>query len=248
MVDGAGSASPPRFAAAGEFLRGLDPEDLGSLLASAADVAFVVDGDGVILDAAFSDADLAGVGGPKLGRPTADRHGDRRNPVEGRGPHPRLFASARRRGGDRSTTRPVAGRHSGALSSDSVRRTRPHPCRRTRSAADGGAPAAPRRSATGDGARIHPDSQCREAVPAALSARLGSRPDPRFEHGAHHRGQSGGLAAASARSRGSSSAAISRTCSPTGAVRRRAPSSRRRASRRASTGFMPNSPPTTAAS
>ena len=60
MVDGAGSASPPRFAAAGEFLRGLDPEDLGSLLASTADVAFVVNGDGVILDAAFSDADLAG--------------------------------------------------------------------------------------------------------------------------------------------------------------------------------------------
>ncbi len=60
MVDGAGSASPPRFAAAGEFLRGLAPEDLGNLLASAADVAFVVDGDGVILDAASSDTDWAG--------------------------------------------------------------------------------------------------------------------------------------------------------------------------------------------
>jgi transcriptional regulator PpsR len=44
-------------------LRGLDPEDLGSLLASTADVAWVVDGAGVILDAAFSDVDLAGAAG-----------------------------------------------------------------------------------------------------------------------------------------------------------------------------------------
>ena len=47
MVDGASSASLARFAAPGELLRGLDPEDVGDLLASAADVALVFDGAGV---------------------------------------------------------------------------------------------------------------------------------------------------------------------------------------------------------
>ena len=81
MVDGAGSASPARFAAAGELLRGLGPEDLGSLLASTADIALVVDGEGVVLDAAFSDADLAGLaGGHWVGRPLIDTVTDESRP------------------------------------------------------------------------------------------------------------------------------------------------------------------------
>jgi transcriptional regulator PpsR len=62
-----------RFSASGELLRGLDPEDVGALLATAADVALVVDDAGLILDAAFSDPDLAKQVAPDwIGRPLID--------------------------------------------------------------------------------------------------------------------------------------------------------------------------------
>ncbi len=48
-----------RFAAAKQHLNGLDAEAAGAVLAAAADVSLVIDAKGVILDAAFADADLA---------------------------------------------------------------------------------------------------------------------------------------------------------------------------------------------
>jgi transcriptional regulator PpsR len=63
VVEGASSASPGQFTSPGELLRGLEPEDAGGLLASAADLTLVVDGAGVILDAAFADANFAAAAG-----------------------------------------------------------------------------------------------------------------------------------------------------------------------------------------
>jgi len=81
VVEGASSASLARFAAAGELLRGLDPEDIGHLLASTADVALVVDSAGVILDAAFADADLTRLAGPEwIGKRLIDTVTDETRP------------------------------------------------------------------------------------------------------------------------------------------------------------------------
>ncbi|WP_342634567.1 transcriptional regulator PpsR [Roseiarcus fermentans] len=72
VVDGARSGSPARFAAP-ELLRGLDPEAVGSLLAATADVTFVLDGGGTILDAAIAEADLAGsMGSEWIGKRLVD--------------------------------------------------------------------------------------------------------------------------------------------------------------------------------
>jgi transcriptional regulator PpsR len=58
-----------RFSNPNEALSHLNPEQAGALIASAADVALVMDRDGVILDTAFSEADLSSkIGGDWIGR------------------------------------------------------------------------------------------------------------------------------------------------------------------------------------
>jgi transcriptional regulator PpsR len=59
VIEAATPASLSRFSAPAEVLRGIDAEAAGDLIASAADVALVVDSEGVVLDAAFSEPDLA---------------------------------------------------------------------------------------------------------------------------------------------------------------------------------------------
>jgi transcriptional regulator PpsR len=69
------SASPPkgRFSDATEHLGAMDAATVGALVAASADVSIVMDREGVILDVAFSDADLAqAVGGDWLGRRWVD--------------------------------------------------------------------------------------------------------------------------------------------------------------------------------
>ncbi len=69
MIDPARSAPSAWFSNANEALSNLDAESAGALIASAADVALVMDRDGVILDAAFSEADLSSkIGGDWIGR------------------------------------------------------------------------------------------------------------------------------------------------------------------------------------
>jgi len=55
------SPSPPkaRFVAAQDNLAAIDAETAGALIATASDVSLVLDGEGVIVDVAFADADLA---------------------------------------------------------------------------------------------------------------------------------------------------------------------------------------------
>jgi transcriptional regulator PpsR len=63
--------SPPlaRFSNPNEALSHLDAEHAGALIASAADVALIMDRDGVILDTAFSEVDLSSkIGGDWIGR------------------------------------------------------------------------------------------------------------------------------------------------------------------------------------
>jgi transcriptional regulator PpsR len=58
-----------RFSNPDDALSHLDSERAGALIASAADVALVMDRDGIILDKAFSEADLANeIGGDWIGR------------------------------------------------------------------------------------------------------------------------------------------------------------------------------------
>ena len=57
MIDPASPEPLARFSNPNEALSHLDAEHAGSLIASAADVALVMDRDGLILDAAFSEAD-----------------------------------------------------------------------------------------------------------------------------------------------------------------------------------------------
>ena len=58
-----------RFSNPDEALSNLDAEAAGALIASAADIALVLDKEGVILDLAFSEADLANdIGGDWIGR------------------------------------------------------------------------------------------------------------------------------------------------------------------------------------
>ena len=69
MIDPADSAPLARFTNPTEALSHLDAEHAGALIASAADVALVLDRDGVILDTAFSEADLSSkIGGDWIGR------------------------------------------------------------------------------------------------------------------------------------------------------------------------------------
>ena len=69
MINPANVAPLARFSNPGETLSHLDAEDAGALIASAADVALVMDRDGVILDTAFSEADLSSkIGGDWIGR------------------------------------------------------------------------------------------------------------------------------------------------------------------------------------
>ena len=185
--------SQTRFSASGVLLRGLDPEDIGLLLSSTADVALVVDSAGVILDAAFLDSDLAGWAGADWIGQRLDRHGHRRNPAQSRGAHSG-FPPRRSTTRWRQVNHPAAGgrRCPYPLPCGPIRRGWPDPRGRTRLEADGRSPTAARRGPAGHGARIHTDSQCRETVSAAVSTRLGGRPDFEFEHGAGHRGQSCG--------------------------------------------------------
>ncbi len=59
MIEAAPPALLSRFSAPVEALRGIDAETASELITSVADVALVIDSGGVILDAAFSEADLA---------------------------------------------------------------------------------------------------------------------------------------------------------------------------------------------
>lgn len=59
MIDPASPPALARFSDPGEALRHLDPEGAAALIAAAADVTLVLDNEGVIIDAAFSEADLA---------------------------------------------------------------------------------------------------------------------------------------------------------------------------------------------
>ncbi len=59
MIEAAPSALLSRFSAPAQALQGIDAETAGELIAAVADVALVIDSGGVILDAAFSEADLA---------------------------------------------------------------------------------------------------------------------------------------------------------------------------------------------
>ena len=69
MIGPARSAPLARFSNPNEALSHLDAENAGALIASAADVALVMDRDGVILDVAFSEADLVNeIGGDWIGR------------------------------------------------------------------------------------------------------------------------------------------------------------------------------------
>jgi len=62
-------SAPVRFSAPDHTLRGIDPETASLLIASAADVALVLDGRGVIIDRAFSEPGLAkAVGQDWIGR------------------------------------------------------------------------------------------------------------------------------------------------------------------------------------
>jgi transcriptional regulator PpsR len=60
LID-AGTSLPPkaRFSAPKENLAAIDADTAGALIANAADVSIVVDAEGVIVDVAFSDSDLA---------------------------------------------------------------------------------------------------------------------------------------------------------------------------------------------
>ena len=62
MVD-AVSPSPPkaRFAAPRETLAAIDPETAGALIAASADVSLIIDPEGVVIDVAFSEAELGKV-------------------------------------------------------------------------------------------------------------------------------------------------------------------------------------------
>ena len=64
MIDPADPAPVARFTNPNEALSHLDAEHAGALIASAADVALVMDRDGVILDTAFSEPELSS----KIGR------------------------------------------------------------------------------------------------------------------------------------------------------------------------------------
>jgi transcriptional regulator PpsR len=64
VIDPADSALAARFTNPNEALSHLDAEHAGALIASAADVALVMDRDGVILDTAFSEPELSS----KIGR------------------------------------------------------------------------------------------------------------------------------------------------------------------------------------
>ena len=64
MIDPADSPPLARFSNPNEALSHLDSEHAGALIASAADVALVMDRDGVILDTAFSETELSS----KIGR------------------------------------------------------------------------------------------------------------------------------------------------------------------------------------
>jgi transcriptional regulator PpsR len=67
------AASAPRFMRPFESLDAIDPVTASALIASSSDVALVVDAEGVILDVAFSNADLAkGVYQDWIGRPWVD--------------------------------------------------------------------------------------------------------------------------------------------------------------------------------
>ena len=59
MIEAAPPPSLSRFSAPADALAGIDAGAAGELIASVADVALVVDSEGVIIDAAFSDTDLA---------------------------------------------------------------------------------------------------------------------------------------------------------------------------------------------
>ena len=59
MIEAAPPPSLSRFSAPADALRGIDAGAAGELIASVADVALVFDGEGVVIDAAFSDPDLA---------------------------------------------------------------------------------------------------------------------------------------------------------------------------------------------
>ena len=60
MIERSSAPTPKgRFSDAGKYLGAMDAATAGALIAASADVSLVVDNDGVILDVAFSDADLA---------------------------------------------------------------------------------------------------------------------------------------------------------------------------------------------
>jgi len=59
VIGAAAPASSHRFSSPDDVLRGLDAEGVGALITASADVALVLDGRGVVLDAAFAEAELA---------------------------------------------------------------------------------------------------------------------------------------------------------------------------------------------
>ena len=68
MIEPADSPPLARFSNPNEALSHLDAEHAGALIASAADVALIMDRDGVILDTAFSEVDLSSkIGGDWIG-------------------------------------------------------------------------------------------------------------------------------------------------------------------------------------
>ena len=167
-----GSGLVKAFEAPKQLLGDLDAEAAGTLIAAAADIALIVDGDGVIQDMAFgrrrSPADRTG-GYAWLGRPWGG-HGHRRKPPQGGG--------AAARGGHQD--KPTRWRH---INHHHRRRARISRCsmRRSRSATRGRvvaigprpsrcrhAAAAAGRGAAVDGARLRAPAQGGDALSPAV--------------------------------------------------------------------------------
>ena len=172
MIDPAGSAPLARFSNPDEALSHLDAEHAGALIASAADVALVMDRDGVILDTAFSEADLSNkIGADWIGRRWVTTVSpDSRQKIEEMLGAATPTALARWRQVNHPTGH---GRgHPGALPDWPVWAERAASRRWPGSPAHGGSATETGRNATGDGARIYPHPERGKALPPFVSTLL----------------------------------------------------------------------------
>ena len=171
MIEAARPTPSPGFSAPAMSLRHAGRETAGALIAASADVALVIDGGGVILDVAFSEADLANEAYRDwIGRRWVDTV-----TAEGRQKIENWLRDATQRSPTRwrQVNHPAAGsRHPGALSRDPLWRRRADSRCRPRSSSACGSAATAGRDATGDGARIYTHPERGKALPTAVSALL----------------------------------------------------------------------------